>query len=78
MVFAATAESLELTTENVEAVLDEVMSAKQLLTRNMTKVLYQLGHILSKANGPEGIPVGRRVVSAACRYGPISYRMVVM
>lgn len=35
MVFAATAESLELTTENVEAVLDEVMNAKQLLTINM-------------------------------------------
>ncbi len=39
MVFAATAESLELTTENVEAVLDEVMTAKQLLIINMTSLV---------------------------------------
>ncbi len=38
MVFTATAESLELTTENVEAVLDEVMTAK-LLTINMTSLV---------------------------------------
>jgi len=39
VVFTATAESLELTTENVEAVLDEVMTAKQLLTLNMTSLI---------------------------------------
>lgn len=79
MVFAATAESLELTTENVEAVLDEVTNAKQLLPVNMTNILYQLGHFLSKAGDePKCIPVVRVVVSVACRYGRISYQMVVM
>jgi hypothetical protein len=79
VVFAATAESLELTTENVEAVLDEVMNAKQLLPVNMTNILYQLGHFLSKAGDePKCIPVVRVVVSVACRYGRISYQMVVM
>ncbi len=58
MVFTATAESLELTTENVEAVLDEVMTAKQLLTIKNDK----LGQILLNTNGPECMPINRSLV----------------